>query len=121
MAGDKPTAPVAYMWASGHVAIATEGDLPPAALPLMAGELDKLVMILDGNADPLVTPDGSRAWAVATVTVATTSAERYVAAMLWLAKVARLYSDSKVVFYVNKAANRDVRRATAKAINKTLN
>lgn len=121
MAGDKPTAPVAYMWASGHVAIATKGALPPAALPIMTGEMDKLVMILDGNADPLVTPDGSRAWTVATVTAATTPAERYVAAMLWLAKVARLYSDSKVVFYVNKAANRDVRRATAKAINKTLN
>lgn len=121
MAADKPIVPIAYMWASGHVAIATKGDSPPAALPLMAGELDKMVMILDGNAGPLVTPDGSRAWAVDTVTAATTPAERYVAAMLWLAKVARLYSDTKVVFYVNKAANHDVRRATAKAINKILN
>lgn len=121
MTEDKFAATVACMWASGHVVVAERGDLPPAALPLMAGEMDKLVMILDGNAEPLVTPDGSRAWTVATVTAATTPAERYVAAMLWLAKVARLYSDSKVVFYVNKAANRDVRRATAKAINKTLN
>jgi hypothetical protein len=121
MAEKKPSVPVAYMWASGHVAIATKGDLPPAALPLMAGELDKLKMILEGNAEPLTTPDGSPAWSVETVMAATVPAERYVAAMLWLAKVARLYSDTKVVFYVNKATNRDVRRATAQVINKTLN
>jgi hypothetical protein len=121
MAEKKPSVPVAYMWASGHVAIAMKGDLPPAALPLMAGELDKLKMILEGNAAPLATPDGSPAWSVETVMATTAPAERYVAAMLWLAKVARLYSDTNVVFYVNKATNRDVRRATAQVINKTLN
>lgn len=121
MAENKPSVPVAYMWASGHVAIATKGDLPPDALPLMAGELDKLKMVLEGNAEPLITPDGSPAWSVETVMTAPVPAERYVAAMLWLAKVARLYSDTRVVFYVNKASNRDVHRATAQVINKTLN
>ena len=52
----------------------------------MAGELGKLEMILDGNAEPLTTPDGSHAWGVDTVIAATVPAERYVAAMLWLSE-----------------------------------
>lgn len=115
----KPNVTGVGMWASGHIFMAE--TLPPGALPLMAGELSKLEEILAGNADPLTTADGSRAWEVTSITAATTSAERYVATMLWLAKVARLYADTKVLFYVNKATNRDVRRATARVINSTLN
>lgn len=106
------------MWASGQMFLAE--TLPPGALPIMAGQREKLIMILEGNADKLTTPDGSLMWEVTTVKAAESPAERYVAAMLWLAKVAKLYADTKVLFYVNKAGNRDVRRATAKVINNQL-
>lgn len=113
--------PSAFMWASGQVQITSAATLPEGALPLMTGPDGKLEMILDGNAERLVTADGSMAWAVETVVVATTSSERYVAAMLWLAKIAKLYPDERVVFHVNRAANRDVRRVTARVINTKLN
>ena len=116
---DKSTVVTAGIWASGHIVI---GETPPAdILPLMTGPLGQIEMVLEGNTDEqLTTADGQKAWALNVVVNCTTPAERYVLVMVWLAKLAKLYADTKIIYHVNKAGNRDVRRATARAINNQL-
>lgn len=109
----------ASLWASGFI---TLKDPPPeGTYPLMMGSLEDLTMILDGNADPVDMPIlGENIWRIGAVEEADNPTQSYIAAMLWLARVSKQYSDTKVIFGVNNAANKDLKRATAKAIGKKL-
>ena len=78
---------------------------------------------MEGNADALHDQSGITFWKIGAVAACETSTQAYIAAMLWLARIARSYGALKepVVFFVNKAGNPDLRRAAAQAINQMLN
>lgn len=112
---------IAWLYPSGHVQVDTTA--PDGVIILMEGEREYIINIMEGNADALHDQSGITFWQIGAVSECETSTQKYIVAMLWLARIARSYGALKepVEFFVNKAANRDLRRAAARAINQMLN
>jgi hypothetical protein len=116
----KPTR--AFLWASGYIEL-TDDAVPVGTILLMTGDREELEMILYGTT-AFVGENGRMLWSIETLFSRGKEVDqgynRYILAMLWLAKAAQLYASPKVTFHVNQAGNQRIRRITAQAINKAL-
>lgn len=106
-----------WVWANGRIEFGVE--LPDGALPIMQGDVQQMKDLVEATARLAYPSDGDVAdvWLVPGLPEAQSQNEAYEALQRWLLWISTHSDTNRIVFSVNKAANRNVRRATARKIN----
>lgn len=112
---------VCWVWAGGRIEFGSV--CPDGALPMMSGDVKQMKELVEATAR-LAYPSATEqadVWLVPGVPEAADQFEAYTALMKWLHWIATSHKDdkscNKIVFTVNQASNRDVRRKTARELN----
>lgn len=107
-----------WAWADGRIEFGVEH--PKGTLLLMCGDVQQMKVLIEKTAYPTypASPDMADTWGVPGVADATGQKAAYMITQQYLLQVSKYKGLDKVIFLINPASSRAVRRETAQALNK---